>query len=79
MKFQDEIGHSRPDVDVEQTQAEWKIFRKIMFVKFKNETGATVLRKLLTNDTLSAGFPNLKKLASIALVLPVTTATVERI
>ena len=27
---------------------------------------------------LFAGFPNLKKLASIALVLPVTTATVER-
>ena len=27
---------------------------------------------------MSAGFPNLKKLVSIALVLPVTTATVER-
>ena len=27
---------------------------------------------------MSAGFPNLKKLVSIALVLPVTTATVEK-
>ena len=32
----------------------------------------------MASDTLSAGFPNLVKLASIAVVLPVTTATVER-
>ena len=78
VKLQDEVGHSSPDVDIEQTQAEWKIFRRIMFAKFKAKTAATVLCNLLTSDTLSAGFPNLKKLATISLVLPVTTATVER-
>ena len=36
------------------------------------------MNSLLTSDTLSSGFPNLGKLAAIALVLPVTTATVER-
>ena len=78
VKFQDYIGHSSPDVDLEQTKAEWKIFRRIMFAKFKKETSPTVLRNVLASDTLSAGFPNLVKLASIAVVLPVTTATVER-
>ena len=43
-------------------QVEWKIFRRITFANFKNETGATVLCNLLTSDTLSAGFPNLEKL-----------------
>ena len=33
----------------------------------------------LLHDTLKAGFPNLEHLASIALVLPITTATVELI
>ena len=65
VKLQDEVGHSSPDVDIEQTQAEWKIFQRIM-LEFKAETAATVLHNLLTSDTLSAGF------------LPVTTATVER-
>ena len=32
----------------------------------------------MNDGTLNAGFPNLANLASIALVLPVTTATVER-
>ena len=38
----------------------------------------TVMHSLLTSDALSAGFRNLAKLAAIGLVIPVTTATVER-
>ena len=84
--FQGKIGHSNPDVDPEQTEAEWKIFRRIMFANLKTDTDdddsipstQRVMYSLLTSDTLSSGFPNLVKLATIALVLPVTTATVER-
>ena len=84
--FQGKIGHSNPDVDPEQTEAEWKIFRRIMFANLKTDMDGDdsipstqrVMYSLLTSDTLSSGFPNLVKLATIALVLPVTTATVER-
>lgn len=37
-----------------------------------------VTSSLLTNATLNAAFPNLAHLASFHLVLPVTTATVEK-
>ena len=46
VSFQGEIGHSRPDVDPEQSEAEWKIYRRIMFAKFKNDTGG--------NDSVSS-------------------------
>ena len=46
-----------------------------MFANFKEKSTQTVLHSILTSNTLSSGFPNLMKLASIALV---TTATVER-
>ena len=39
VSFQGDVGHSRPDVDPEQSEAEWKIYRRIMFAKFKNDTG----------------------------------------
>ena len=58
-------------------------FEKIMMAKFKSGVDSqsniqTVMHRLLTNDTPCAGFPNLAKLAPIGLVIPVTTATVER-
>ena len=37
-----------------------------------------VFSNLLTNDTIGAAFPNLVTLASLAVILPVTTAIVER-
>ena len=79
VKFGDGVGHSSLDVVAEDTQTEWKIFRRIMFANFKEaSTTQTVLHSILTSNTLSSGFPNLMKLASIALVIPVTTAAVER-
>ena len=83
--FEGETGMSDPDVDPELTEAEWKIFRRILYSQYKDSSNldsTTGLQKvtssLLNDGTLNAGFPNLANLASIALVLPVTTATVER-
>ena len=58
--------------------AEWKIFRQILFTNYRESSCSDVLAHLLTNHTLKAGFPNLESLASICVILPVTTATVKR-
>ena len=87
MTCQGETGISTPDIDTEETNSEWKIFWRVM--QFRNRTepqssdDATtgllyVTSNLLTNATLHAAFPNLVCLASLHLVLPVTTSTVER-
>ena len=76
--FEGETKFSVPDIDTDQTEAEWKIFLRILFTNFHESSVSSFLTSLLQNDTLKAGFPNLERLASIALVLPVTTATVER-
>ena len=78
VKFQDKIGHSCPDVDVEQTQAEWKIFRRIMFENSRMNQVLLYYATFWLVTLCLLAFLILKKLASIALVLPVTTATVER-
>ena len=66
--YEDKIGVLQPDVVAEQADAELKIFRRVMFVQFRS-TGL----ENVTNPTLCAGFPNLVQLASLSLVLPVTT------
>ena len=49
----------------------------LLFTNFREATVSTVFTSLLQNDTLTAGFLNLEHLGSIALVLPITTATVQ--
>jgi hypothetical protein len=39
---------------------------------------APTVTSFLVNSSLVASFPNLARLAAIAMVLPITTATVER-
>ena len=56
---------------------------EIFFVKHYSKSRVIismdkVFSNLLTKDTIGAAFPNLVTLASLAIVLPVTTATVER-
>ena len=62
VNFQGECGHFSPDVDPDQTEAKWKIFGRIMLVKFKNDavicTAATtqhVISSLVTSDALTSG------------------------
>ena len=79
--FKGKTGVSICDVDKEQVEAEWKLLRRVLFSQFKEshrDGEHSVISSLLTNSTILAAFPNIACLASIALVLPVTTATVER-
>jgi hypothetical protein len=71
-------GESEPDIDPEDTEAEWKLFRRLIFKQYRDSSVHQVLSKLISNGDVAAAFPNLSKLASILSVLPVTTATVER-
>ena len=69
---------SQPDIDSEDTESEWKLFRRVIFVQHKNNSLQQVLSTLVGGADIVAAFPNLSKLATIVMVLPVTTATVER-
>ena len=77
VQFDGKKGVSQPDIDQEDTESEWKLFRRLMFVQHKRSSLQQVLSALLSSS-IRASFPNLAKLAAILIVLPVTTATVER-
>ena len=49
-----------------------------MSLRHKKSSLQQVLSALLSSITIATSFPNLAKLAAILIVLPVTTATVER-
>ena len=79
MSFEGNAGVSKPDVDPDQAEAEWKIFRRILFTQHRSESGLQkIVTTFLVSSALVAGFPNLASLARLAVVLPVTTATVEQ-
>ena len=56
---------------------EWKTFRRLL-VKEPQDTTASQLKELVSSNMLKAMFPNLQKIASIGLSIPVSTASVER-
>ena len=76
--FDGDEAFSQPDIDPEYTEAEWKLFRQLIFRKYRYSSLQTVLSCLTGNDDISTAFPNLAKVATILEVLPVTTATAER-
>ena len=61
-----------PDV-----QTEWRTFRSLL-AKMPEDDTASQLKELVTNEMLSVMFPNLYKMATICLTIPVSTASVER-
>ena len=56
---------------------EWKMYRQLL-IKQSKDNISMQLKELLTNDMLIALFPNLHKLATICLSLPISTASVVR-
>ena len=80
IQFQGEIGISQPDINAEDTESEWKLFRRVFFVRYKGSTLQQVLSTLIDsgNSDIATAFPNLAKVAAIVNVLPVATATVKR-
>ena len=78
VSFEGETNRSVSDIDGDEAKAEWRFFCKVLFKEYSNISMDKVFSNLLTNDTIGAAFPNLVTLASLAVILPVTTASVER-
>ena len=56
---------------------EWKTYRQLLIKQPKDDISVQ-LKELLTNDMLIALFPNLHKLATICLSIPISTASTKR-
>ena len=67
-----------PDVDVEALKAEWEGFKFLMLQTYHQKSMKDVLKILVADKTISHLYPQLRKLAAISLVLPVSTAECER-
>ena len=55
---------------------EWKPYRQLLIKQPKDDISMQ-LKELLTNDMLIALFPDLHKLATICLSIPISTASAE--
>ena len=60
-----------------ELHTEWITFRAFLSKKAEDDI-AKQLKELVTNEMLITMFPNLTKIASIYLTIPVSTASVER-
>ena len=60
-----------------ELHTEWITFRAFLSKKAEDDI-AKQLKELVTNEMLITMFPNLSKIASICLIIPVSTASVER-
>ena len=56
---------------------EWKMYRQLLIKQPKDDISMQ-LKELLTNDMLIALFPNLHKLATICLSIPISKASAEQ-
>ena len=68
--FDGNKGISKPDIDPEDTESEWKLFRRLVYVQHKGSSLQQVLSTLLSSEDIAAAFPNLAKLAAVLIVLP---------
>lgn len=66
-----------PDVDVEVLKAEWEGFRFLMLQTYHLLSMKDMLKVLLVDKTISHLYPQLRKLAAIVLILPVSTVECE--
>ena len=62
----------------EEFRSEWEGFKRLMVVTYSHFSMRQMLRHLCTNSSLMDMFPNLSKLATIAALVPVSTAECER-
>ena len=56
---------------------EWKTYRQLLVNK-PEDSMKTQLKELVCNEMMKTLFPNLRKIATISLSIPVSTASVER-
>lgn len=67
-----------PDVDSGECTQEWESLKRLFVNNFSNKTMRQMTSLLGTDSSLQDMYPNLSKLASIAALIPVSTAECER-
>ena len=68
---------NREAVITSDITTEWKTYRQLLVNKPENNMKSQ-LKELVSNDMMRALFPNLCRIATISLSIPVSTASVER-
>ena len=70
--------NENPDIDATAARLEWEKLKATIFKAYRGTTLRKFLQDLAFNITLRDLFPQLSRLASIALIIPVSTAECER-
>eukprot|EP00731_Ephydatia_muelleri_P030129 Em0021g652a len=70
--------NENPDIDTTAARLEWGKLKTTMFEAYRGTTLRKFLQDLAFNNTLKDLFPQLSRLASIVLIIPVSTAECER-
>jgi hypothetical protein len=65
-------------LDAVEVKDEWIMFKQLISKNFRSCTIQVLLQRLTVNQTLSLQYPNIMKLLTIALTLPVSTVDCER-
>ena len=67
-----------PDVDGDELISEWEAVKRLLGSNFKKKSMREMLKHFVTDESLQLLYPNLTKIATIAAVIPVSTAECER-
>ena len=67
-----------PDIDKDDTLAEWRIFKRLLYNQYKSCSVQDITSAVLASESQCLMFPNVVKLLQISQIIPLTTATVER-
>ena len=77
IEYEGNVFSTSADVDKTETRHEWKAFKLVIFEE-KSLSLKELATLFLRSEVKCVTFPNIKILLTIAMVLPVSTATVER-
>ncbi len=77
IEYEGNVFSTPADVNKTETRHEWKAFKLVIFDE-KSLSLKELATLFLRSEAKCVTFPNIKILLTIAKVLPVTTATVER-
>ena len=77
IEYEENVFSTPADVDKTETRHEWKVFKLVIFEE-KSLSLKELATLFLRSEAKCVTFPNIKILLTVAMVLPVSTATVER-
>ena len=77
-KQTDDGVECEPVVNGEELKEEWGCFKQLMFYNFKDSSIQGMAKKLLLSSEMQEQFPQMLRLLTIALTIPVSSVDCER-